>query len=142
MNALKRDLFGAQPRQPRRRCTQKGFSLLEMLVAFSIMALSLGMLYKVSGNNIRLVVMAARQDQASALAESLLNAIDVVPEAGLQQAGESASYQWAIRSAPYAGGATELQAAKLQQIWISITWNENDVRRRIDLTTLLPQRKP
>lgn len=124
------------------RNLQKGFSLLEMLVAFSIMALSLGMLYKVSGNNVRLVAVAARQDQASALAESLLNAMDVVPETGWQQAGESASYRWAVRSTPYVGGIADLQAAKLQQIWVTVTWIENNLQRRIELTTLLPQRKP
>lgn len=142
MNALQRDPLGEPPKQPHNRSIQKGFSLLEMLVAFSIMALSLGMLYKVSGNNVRLVAIAAQQDQASALAESLLNTMDLVPEAGRQQAGESAGYQWALRSAPYAGGATELQAAKLQQIWVSVTWIENNLQRRIELTTLLPQRKP
>jgi general secretion pathway protein I len=32
---------------------QRGFSLLELLVAFSIMALALGMLYRASGSSAR-----------------------------------------------------------------------------------------
>lgn len=120
---------------------QRGFSLLELLVAFSILAMSLGMLYRVSGNNIRLVASATQQDQALVLAESLLSSADSVPEAGWADQGNSAGFAWRIYTTPYRGGATEPQAVRLHQVWIQIEWPANGQTKQITLSTLLPQRK-
>lgn len=106
------------------------------------MALSLGMLYRVSGNNMRLIATSARQDQASVLAESLLSMSNAVAEAGWNQQGDSAGFQWTVRSAPYGGGSTDPLAPRLHQVWTTIVWQENGQAKRLELTTLLPQRKP
>lgn len=121
---------------------QRGFSLLELLVAFSILAMSLGMLYRVSGNNMRLVASTTQQDQALVLAESLLSSADSVPESGWADQGNSAGFDWRISTAPYSGGViNEPQAVRLHQVWINIEWPANGQTKRITLSTLLPQRK-
>ena len=77
-----------------------GFSLLEILVAFAIMALSLGALYKVMGNSARQAGHLSSQEGAVLLAESLLSAYSTIPADGVRDAGTSAGFEWQVSSAP------------------------------------------
>lgn len=126
----------------RQAARQGGFSLLELLVAFAIMALALGMLYRASGSSARAVGDAERYQRAVVLAESLLALRDAVPADGWREAGESAGYVWQIRSAPYATAITGPSVPALHEIEIAIAWREAGRPRNLALTTLLPERKP
>ena len=120
----------------------QGFTLLELLVAFAIMALSLGMLYRASGSGARSVVDIEHYQRAVILGESLLALRDAVPEQGWNQTGESAGYNWRISSAPYATAITGPNVPPLHEISIVITWADADRQRQFTLNTLRPQRKP
>ena len=125
----------------REKGRQRGLTLLELLVAFAIMALSLGMLYRIMGGGVRSAGDIERHQRAAVLAQSLLALRDTVPEGGWQQAGETAGYQWRIQSTPYSSGVSGPTIPVLYEVGIAITWTEGARSRSLDLTTLRPLRK-
>ena len=118
---------------------QTGFSLLELLVAFVIMAFSLGMLYQASGGTVRSLSDVESHQRAVILARSILNSRDAVPEAGWNERGESAGFVWHVSSAPFAGGISDPRVPALQEIQIAVEWADRRGSRLLELRTLLPQ---
>lgn len=125
-----------------RAARHRGFSLLELLVAFSIMALSLGLLYKVVGGSARNVSDVVQSQQAGWLAESILASRSSVLESGWNEDGESAGFAWQVRSVPYNSGINILQAIPLHSVRIAVSWTAGSRPGQLELVTLLPQRKP
>ena len=125
------------------RRVQRGFTLLELLVAFAIMGISLGMLYRATGSSARNVGEIERVTQASELAESLLALHDALPPGGWNEAGRSAGFAWSARSAPYpTSAAANPLVPPLYEIALTVQWSDNGRSRSIDLATLRPERKP
>lgn len=133
------------PCATRARGQQRGFSLLELLVAFAIMGISLGLLYRVAGGSARNMTDAIQNQQAVWLAESLLVSRSSVRADGWNEEGESAGLRWQARSAPFNSGAatgvTSLQAVPLHTIRLTITWDGSVRPGQLDIVTLLPERK-
>jgi general secretion pathway protein I len=124
------------------RRRQRGFSLLELMVAFVVMAFSLGMLYQASGGTVRSLADTEQHLRASMLAQSVLNSRSSVPETGWNEAGQSAGLAWRVSSGPFATGVANSRAPTLQQVQIVVAWTDRRGPRQIELTTLLPQAKP
>jgi general secretion pathway protein I len=121
---------------------QGGFSLLELLVAFVIMAFSLGMLYQASGGTVRSLGDTEQHLRATVLAQSVLNSRDSVAQSGWNESGESAGLSWRVSSAPFRTQVSDAKAPPLQQVQIVIGWTDRSGPRRLELSTLLPQAKP
>lgn len=121
---------------------QRGFSLLELLVAFSIMAMSLSLLYRVAGGGLRSVSDVSQHQQATWLAESLLASRQVVRADGWNETGESGGYNWQVRSSPYPTGLNGPKAIPLHEIQIEISWPMGARTGRLQAVTLLPEQKP
>ncbi|WP_264371569.1 type IV pilus modification PilV family protein [Pulveribacter suum] len=117
-------------------------TLLELLVAFAILAMSLGLLYRIMGTSARGAGDIERYQGAVVLAQSLLSLRDTVPEGGWQQEGETAGYRWRVQSAPYATGVAGPTVPPLYEVLVSITWFDGRQQRDLELATLRPQRKP
>jgi len=121
---------------------QTGFSLLELLVAFVIMAFSLGMLYQASGGTVRHLGDVESHQRAVILARSILNSREAVPEMGWNERGESAGFMWHVSSSPFNGGVSDSRVPALQEIQIAVEWTDRRGGRRLELKTLLPQLAP
>lgn len=121
---------------------QHGFSLLELLVAFAIMAMSLGLLYRVAGGSARHVSDVTQYQQATWLAESLLASRSTVSTSGWNESGDSAGFKWQVRSTPHDSGVNSVSVVPLHTIRLSISWTAGSHPGQLDLVTLLPERKP
>ena len=121
----------------------RGFSLLEILVAFGIAALALGMLYQVTGNNARQAGGLGQQERAMLLAESLLAAHATVPPQGIAETAQGAGFEWQVASRPYPTPAgNQPRAAPLHEVLVSVRWLDGTRPRQFDLASLRPERLP
>lgn len=121
---------------------QRGFSLLELLVAFAIMAMSLGLIYRSMGASVASVRNLDLHQQATMLGETLLNTRDSVPDQGWNDSGDFGSFAWRVTSQPFASQLPVPEPVRLHEIDITISWQEGLQSRQLELKTLLPQRKP
>jgi prepilin-type N-terminal cleavage/methylation domain-containing protein len=130
---------------------QRGFSLLEILVAFTILALSLGVLMQIFSGSLRNADVTGDQAQAVALAQSLLASAGV--EATLLP-GESTGvlddkFRWLLRVSPFVQdprpGETEAVRSPLPlDLWevaVRVAWGGDSrlPERAMRLTTLRVQ---
>lgn len=121
----------------------RGFSLLELLVAFSILSLSLGLLYKAAGGMVRNAGDLDTQNQASALALSLLHSNDALDPSGWNESGSTEAFAWQVRSRPYAGGTGGgTDQVPFHEVSIVIGAHAPPYREYLTLQTLLPLRQP
>jgi general secretion pathway protein I len=93
------------------RQPQRGLSLLELLVAFAILALSLGLLYRSMGASARSVADMGYQQQAALLAESLLASRESVSVEGWNESGTREGFDFRVASAPYGQGLNRTMPA-------------------------------
>jgi general secretion pathway protein I len=134
---------------------QRGFSLLEVLVAFTILALSLGVLMQIFSSSLRNADITRDQAEAAALAQALLAGVGVeTPFAAGQISGSHADkFRWQIDVSPFveeaAMGQTALSTpgAPLLNLWqvsARVAWDGGATshERAVTLNTLRVQASP
>ena len=111
--------------QSARRRKMGGFSLLEMMVAITILSLSLGVMYQAVSGATRNVRADEKYAFGVELARSLLAENTMVPRAGVSKRGETAGgYRWEVNSAPLGTQVKGLKEGSLQEIEIVVAWSD------------------
>lgn len=120
-----------------------GFSLLEMLVAMTILGLSLGMLYQAVSGATRNLRTDERYAYGVELARSLLAANARVPAAGTSARGETAGgFAWSVAASPVAVDNPALEAGALQAIEVVVSWPDGSRRRSVTLHSVVEGMAP
>lgn len=126
-----------------KRSATRGFSLLELLVAMAVMALSLTMLYQVDAGVVRGLSDQSAQERATVLAQSLLDAREAVPATGWAEQGQGAGFEWSVASVALPL-PTNLDARTplLHEVRVAVRWQGRQGPSQLELATLLPQAMP
>jgi general secretion pathway protein I len=122
---------------------QQGFSLLEILIAFSILALSLGILLKIFSAGVNTAEVAEDYTAGVQIAESLMakTGVETPLQAGQDSGLENEKYNWLVTVSPFAFNAenvdTSAITAVLFKVKVIVSWgNDNANDRQVKLTSL------
>jgi general secretion pathway protein I len=141
-----------------RRCTlhagQRGFSLLEMLIALVIAAIALVTMFRAATEGIRAVAVAARYQEATSRARSHLDSVSANLAVGEHEGDDGGGFRWrvlvsAVDSTGKSGGkqdaagspipSTDMLVVTLYATTVWISWREGGHDRvvRLDSKRLL-----
>ncbi|NNJ77859.1 MAG: type II secretion system protein [Xanthomonadales bacterium] len=123
-----------------------GFTLLELLLAFMVFALSFAIVLEILSGSMRNTVRARHFTEAALLAQSVMDQVGVVIplESGLQLSGEDEEYRWTLEMYVYEGGEqntdpvllAELIGIGLMQVDLYVSWGEPPVEQVRRFTTV------
>jgi general secretion pathway protein I len=137
----------------------KGFSLLEILVAFAIMAVALTIVLRIFGSGVNNAVVSEEYTLAVQIAESLMarTGVETPLQVGELSGSEADKYHWLIRITPVAAPPSKSrQRFKSQQeeaddqpkpqliaVYIRVSWGDRgDQQRSIELNNLRLVQEP
>ena len=124
---------------PRRAC--RGFSLLEVLVAFTILAMLLAALFQVFSAGLNAARAGDRFTRAAVIAQSRLAAVGMVEslQEGVSSGSTDDAYHWRVTVGEYLDDQLPLIDAVLQPLTVvvEVYWEEGDNARSVSLTSML-----
>ena len=118
-----------------------GFSLLEILVAISILALALAALYQAASGATRNVRTDEKYAYGVELARSLLADNAVVSLAGVDKTGETSSgFRWRVSSSPIDLSRSTLKLGSLHTIEVRVSWDDGSRKREVTFDSVVEGR--
>lgn len=118
---------------------QHGFSLLEVLVAFAILALAVATILSLFASGLRNTAVAADYARALTLAESqlaILQGREAVRLVSGDSEGSTGGFNWHSRISPYEDAVSDTSRTRLYRIDVSVKWGEGAHQRSVRLSTL------
>lgn len=122
---------------------QQGFSLLEILVAFSILSVSLGILLNIFSSGVKTAVVSEDYTVAVQIAESLMakTGSEIALKDHQSSGVENEKYHWSLTISPFFLGADTIDpknsVAELYKVNASVVWGDDDSDdRQVQITTL------
>lgn len=124
---------------------QGGYTLIEIIVAFAILALGLTLLLGTLSGATRQVRQAGDAGRAALHAQSLLAEFgELLPRPGARNGAlENGRYRWRLEIAPWndpapRGGPRRIDpnAARLLHLQLQVEWGEGGPRQRVQLSSL------
>jgi general secretion pathway protein I len=122
---------------------QRGFSLLEILVAFSIMAISIGMLLSIFSSGLRNATVSEEYTSAVQIAEAIISrpGNEAPLQPGRSNGVENDKYRWELTVEPFnltdETIDTRIIPARLFMVTAIVSWAEGGGReRQFELTEL------
>lgn len=123
----------------------KGFSLLEVLVAFVVMGLVVGVILQLFGSSMRGVALSDEYSFAVQVAESRLAAVgnEIEVEDGSVSGEEKGSgYRWEVQMEPLDAANLSEKLEKVQlplqlyRVEVAVTWQGDGKPRELHLSSL------
>lgn len=141
---------------------QRGFSLLEVILAFTLLAVALGILMAILGGGLTQVRGAGDASVATLHAQSLLEEVGVLEPIEPGRRGgdfDDGRYRWEMQVTevedPAPSGAVDPNAAPVEtvglqlpsapllyRIQLDMSWGQDDIERRISFVTLRARTPP
>jgi general secretion pathway protein I len=116
-----------------------GFTLLEVLLAFLVFAISFAVVLEILSGSIRNTARAREYTEVSLIAQSLMDQVglDIPLEPGVSTNGESGNYHWEMTIDSFTGSAdnahsielAELTGIELLEVELVISWGVHPKER-------------
>ena len=119
-----------------------GFSLLEVLVAFSIAAVTLAILFQIYAKGTRTAILGEEYAHAIIIAESRLATLSALENLNkTEDSGrENDKYDWKVTTEDYIVNTVSdtTPALLLKHVKVIVTWNSTGKTRSVNLNSLKP----
>ena len=128
------------------RRSSSGFTLLELLLAFVVFALSFATVLEILSGSMRNTVRAREYTEAALTAQSVMDQVglEIPLQAGFAGAGEAGDYRWEIElfdyvdtgENPHSVELAELTGIQLLQVDLLVSWGEPPREQSSRFTTV------
>ena len=127
--------FTRSPAHPLTRSRRSGFTLLEMMVALSVMSIAMIALLRVVIGNVNAVADARDRTIAAGLAEAKLH--DIERDSQQQTADGSGNFGEENKYFSWTSQTQETQWPSLKRVGVTIVWIRGKVQKQLSVETLI-----